>query len=364
MGDPMMDVSLGWEDQETVFTFDFPVESPYTISPILPCVEPVPSIDDVPDLIPDYEPVAQDAIAKLENLVGELLSRVAILEAQLRSQSRGREALEHYVEARLPSPNDLTLDRYETSDGNLDVSVDQTVTLEVGETDGQVIHRVSVGIEGSPTFVPNRLNANLGDQIQFEFHNLNHTLTQSSLDKPCVSIGGFDTGFNEYNPQDRDNIIVSLTVNSLDPQWFFCKQDRPFAHCHAGMVFALNPGDQMGTFLRNARRDNGNLDKDPVSTGQLTSTHTKGSGTASPILSSPTPPLLGPGPASVTPGSVFTSGSTSSYATPGPVFTSGSTSTLQHSYASAAALVTPVVVTLPGGLLFRGKCFNTFSSCC
>lgn len=83
MGDPIMDAFLGWEDRETVFTFDFPVELPYTqISPILPCIEPLPSVEDVPDLIPDCEPVAQDAIAKLTNLVGELLSRVAILEAQ------------------------------------------------------------------------------------------------------------------------------------------------------------------------------------------------------------------------------------------------------------------------------------------
>ncbi len=159
-----------------------------------------------------------------------------------------------------------------------------------------------------------------------------------------MPIGGFDTGFNEYNPQDRNNVIVSLTVNSLDPQWFFCKQDRPLAHCHAGMVFALNPGDQMGAFLRNARRDNDNLDKDPVSTEQSTSTHTKESGTASPT--SPTSPFLGHGPASpVTSGSVLASGATSSSATTGPVFTSGSTSASQNSYASAAGLVTPVVVT-------------------
>ncbi|KAL4929406.1 cupredoxin domain-containing protein [Aspergillus undulatus] len=225
------------------------------------------------------------------------------------------------------------------------INVEQTVALDVSETDGQVTHHVSVGLQGSPIFVPYRLNANIGDQILFEFHNLNHTLTQSSLDKPCSPIGGFDTGFNQYNPQNRNSLMVGLTVNSLDPQWFFCKQEQPLSHCHAGMVFALNPGDQMGTFLRNVRRDNSDSDLGTVSTDPLTSTLVKGSGTASPILSSTTIPLHGTGSTSATPGSTFTSGSGPTPAASGPVFTSGTASTHQHSHASAAGLITPVVVT-------------------
>lgn len=101
-------------------------------------------------------------------------------------------------------------------------------------------------------FTPQRLNANIGDQIIFEFHALNHTLTQSSLERPCASLQQFDTGFNQFNPQSKENVVTVITVNSLEPQWFFCRQNRPTSHCHMGMVFAINPGDQMDTFLQNA----------------------------------------------------------------------------------------------------------------
>lgn len=112
-----------------------------------------------------------------------------------------------------------------------------------------------MGSQGSPTFVPQRLNANIGDQIVFEFHALNHTLTQSTLERPCAPIQQFDTGFNQFNQHSRDKLVTIITVNSLEPQWFFCRQDTPSSHCHMGMVFAINPGNQMSTFIRNVRRE-------------------------------------------------------------------------------------------------------------
>ena len=91
----------------------------------------------------------------------------------------------------------------------------------------QIIHHVTVGNQGSPMFTPQRLNANIGDQIIFEFHALNHTLTQSSLERPCASLQQFDTGFNQFNPQSKENVVTVITVNSLEPgriiHWFeFC----------------------------------------------------------------------------------------------------------------------------------------------
>jgi hypothetical protein len=103
--------------------------------------------------------------------------------------------------------------------------------------------------------VPNQLNANVGDHIIFKFGALNHTLTQSTLENPCARVGRFDSGFDQFNPTDRKGLTLALTVNSLEPQWFFCRQDYPSSHCHAGMVFALNPGDKMGTFLANVARE-------------------------------------------------------------------------------------------------------------
>ncbi|PYH99451.1 hypothetical protein BO71DRAFT_278428, partial [Aspergillus ellipticus CBS 707.79] len=94
-------------------------------------------------------------------------------------------------------------------------------------------------------FHPNRINANIGDQVTFNFCSLNHTLTQSTLERPCSSVSKFDTGFNQYNPDNVKHLALTMTVNTLDPQWFFCDQSQPISHCHEGMVFALNPGNEM-----------------------------------------------------------------------------------------------------------------------
>jgi hypothetical protein len=113
-------------------------------------------------------------------------------------------------------------------------------------------HHVSVGDRSGLTFSPNQLNANIGDHIAFQFHAVNHTLTQSTLENPCASSGQMDSGFNQFNSIDRADLTLTITVNSLDPQWFFCRQDGPFSHCHAGMIFAINPGNMMNAFLSNA----------------------------------------------------------------------------------------------------------------
>ncbi|KAJ5184196.1 hypothetical protein N7492_001812 [Penicillium capsulatum] len=116
------------------------------------------------------------------------------------------------------------------------------------------IHHVAVGKNESLLFVPDRLNANIGDRIVFDINGLNHTVTRSSLEDPCSSINQFDTGFGQLNPDGRYGLSVTLTVNTLEPQWFFCRQDNPNPHCHAGMVFGLNPGNQMEQFRRNAKQ--------------------------------------------------------------------------------------------------------------
>ncbi|KAJ9386297.1 hypothetical protein DTO063F5_3811 [Paecilomyces variotii] len=137
---------------------------------------------------------------------------------------------------------------------SLDINVDEEVAIDISESKIHTVHNVAVGYMNAPVFIPNRLNANIGDRIIFRFYSLNHTLTQSSLERPCTPIKEFDTGFNQFNP-DKKSIIVTLTVNTLEPQWFFCKQTRPWSHCHAGMVFALNPGSEMKSFLENLKRD-------------------------------------------------------------------------------------------------------------
>ncbi|KAI7969660.1 hypothetical protein EIK77_005425 [Talaromyces pinophilus] len=131
---------------------------------------------------------------------------------------------------------------------------------------------VAVGQEDGLTFKPNQLNANIGDTIIFHFRAGNHTLTRSSLEKPCVASGTFDSGFNQYNPTEDNDLILAITVNSLEPQWFFCRQTQPFSHCHAGMVFAINPGNEMDDFVRNAETQSSIIPSVAIVTSYVTET--------------------------------------------------------------------------------------------
>ena len=56
-------------------------------------------------------------------------------------------------------------------------------------------HVVQVGGSGNLVYTPNQLKANPGDIIRFEFHQKNHTATQSAFTKPCTPLkGGFNSG--------------------------------------------------------------------------------------------------------------------------------------------------------------------------
>jgi plastocyanin len=112
---------------------------------------------------------------------------------------------------------------------------------------------VIVGNEGKLVFSPSSLNASVGTTIAFNFLGLNHTLTQSRLHDPCLSHGGFDSGFNQFNPSNiSGRFIVEYEVTSENPEWFFCAQVAPRPHCQAGMVFSLNPHGLHPQFVSNA----------------------------------------------------------------------------------------------------------------
>jgi plastocyanin len=113
---------------------------------------------------------------------------------------------------------------------------------------------VTVGALGELAFSPSSLNASIGSTVIFNFLALNHTLTQSNLIDPCLPNGGFDTGFRQFNPSNiSGNNVVEFEVQTHDPQWFFCAQHTKVSHCHAGMIFSLNPGGNHSEFVQNAR---------------------------------------------------------------------------------------------------------------
>jgi len=108
------------------------------------------------------------------------------------------------------------------------------------------VHTVTVGnANGSLIFDPPFLaNIPPRDIISFEFHQKNHTVSQSSFAAPCLkSAGGFDSGFMAVADNATEFPTFNVTVNETAPVWVYCRQHKPdgSSHCGAGMVFAVNP---------------------------------------------------------------------------------------------------------------------------
>ena len=83
-------------------------------------------------------------------------------------------------------------------------------------------HNVQVGALGELIYGPNQLNASVGDIIRFNFLERNHSVTQSSFANPCTYNGGFDTGLNQFNPQNiSGKFLIDFQVNTTDPLWFY-----------------------------------------------------------------------------------------------------------------------------------------------
>lgn len=100
-----------------------------------------------------------------------------------------------------------------------------------------------------------------GQRIHFDFRAVNHTLTESSFERPCTKIPGaqFDTNFDNFNPNDIPNFKpFDITLDGDRPRFFYCKQGNrsPNSHCARGMVFAINvDASTYAQFQRNAAAD-------------------------------------------------------------------------------------------------------------
>lgn len=105
------------------------------------------------------------------------------------------------------------------------------------------MHTVIVGGDAGLVYTPSEVVASVGDTVHFVFMKNNHTVTQSTFEKPCnkKSADAPDSGFLV----NANNTVVpaptfEYTVISMDPTWWYCKQ-RTGTHCGKGMVFAINP---------------------------------------------------------------------------------------------------------------------------
>lgn len=114
---------------------------------------------------------------------------------------------------------------------------------------GGLSHMVDVGVGEKTIFVPNQVDASVGDAIVFRFLKFDLTLIQSTLEHPCNPSGEFDAGFRTSKAWNHTNETVTFSVQNPDPVWFFCRQSTTAPHCDAGMLFGLNPAGKMGQFL-------------------------------------------------------------------------------------------------------------------
>ncbi|KAJ6549602.1 hypothetical protein DFH09DRAFT_926107, partial [Mycena vulgaris] len=102
-------------------------------------------------------------------------------------------------------------------------------------------------------FNPYSISAPSGTLISFQFSGIpgNHSVTQSKFPAPCTPLAnGFDSGFLPGRETKEGKFPTwSYTVmNAQEPIWFYCRQQTPSPHCHAGMVGVINVQAARNTF--------------------------------------------------------------------------------------------------------------------
>ncbi|KAJ8118668.1 hypothetical protein OPT61_g400 [Boeremia exigua] len=144
----------------------------------------------------------------------------------------------------------------------------QVMSLAPAAAGGPATHTVVVGgltpVETGMAPVlgyrPESITANVGDVVEFQFMQKNHTATQSTFAEPCKAMeGGKDSGFMP-NPEGKAGVTWNMTVETTEAIWMYCKQAQG-EHCGKGMVFSINAkfeGDKtMAQFKQLAIKTNG-----------------------------------------------------------------------------------------------------------
>jgi len=107
-----------------------------------------------------------------------------------------------------------------------------------------VTHRVTAGFNGL-NFEPNNVVANIGDIVEFKFLPKNHSVAQSSFDKPCEPLtdaSGAQTGFFAGFDFVTDNgkladDVFQIVIKDTKPIWYYCPQAD---HCQKKMGGVIN----------------------------------------------------------------------------------------------------------------------------
>ncbi|EEH41325.1 hypothetical protein PAAG_03611 [Paracoccidioides lutzii Pb01] len=122
---------------------------------------------------------------------------------------------------------------------------DLTTRSSSSSTKTPATHTVSVGPKSSlHAYVPNSVQADVGDVILFEFYPTNHSVVRADFDAPCMpaSKDVFYSGHFQLGGFERP-ATWRWTVNTTEPTFFYC---TAIGSCMKnGMVGAINPNSTM-----------------------------------------------------------------------------------------------------------------------
>lgn len=128
-----------------------------------------------------------------------------------------------------------------TSESHPTLPTNQSNLTKTGATPTAAVHAVTINYGGETLFNPSYLdNIPVDDVILFESHG-DYRVFESTLSQPCA---GKYSDASEYH---------LLNVDTAEPLWFFACPEEGICYCNQTSLFALNPGNCLGEFYKNAR---------------------------------------------------------------------------------------------------------------
>ncbi|KLJ12546.1 hypothetical protein EMPG_12427 [Blastomyces silverae] len=96
---------------------------------------------------------------------------------------------------------------------------------------------VDVG-DGALTFHPNKIRAEVGDEVVFHYFPRNHDVASGPFDAPCTpSDNGIYSGLINIDGSQPD-ATFTVRINNTTPIWLYCSTR---GHCQGGMSAVINP---------------------------------------------------------------------------------------------------------------------------
>ncbi|KAK0715208.1 hypothetical protein B0H67DRAFT_488705 [Lasiosphaeris hirsuta] len=151
-----------------------------------------------------------------------------------------------------PKQGSNTFDAYKALAAKASTSKSPADGLPVG---GERKLTVDVGPNGALVYSSNNITELPRTVVEFLFNPRNHTVTQSSFEKPCQPLdGGFSSGF-VATTASPSGASFKIVIADTKPIWFYCGQVNG-NHCQSGMVGSINApvaGNTLDAFIALAK---------------------------------------------------------------------------------------------------------------